>query len=198
MVSYWSGCPLLMTSKDWLTPGWSLTSQGGPRLSRSGIMCLSIARCSAGSNKGLCSARSCLQCIVHPLGTRKHALSHHLYADDTWLYTSFDMDGVDGVVRRAEACIAEIAAWMRTNKLMLSDGGKQRLFSSPVGPSSCRLSSHHFSSEKWLLHHLPAARPALDQPGAFALSLAIGRCCYTRGQKVGRHLQQHYACAQAG
>ncbi len=81
-----------------------------------------------------------------PIGNivRKHGLSHHLYADDTQLYISFDLDDVDGAVGRVEACIAEVAVWMETNKLMLNDGKTEAIFVNRISPSNCHLSPHQF------------------------------------------------------
>ena len=65
-----------------------------------------------------------------PIGNivRKHSLTHHLYACDIQLYISIDPDSVDSAVKQVEVCIAEIAAWIGSNKLMLNDGKKQALF----------------------------------------------------------------------
>ena len=58
----------------------------------------------------------------------KHGLTHHLHADDTQLYISFDPDSADSAVKRAEVCIAETAAWMGSKKLMLNDGKTEAVF----------------------------------------------------------------------
>ena len=65
-----------------------------------------------------------------PIGNivRKDGLTHHLYANDTQLYISFDPDSVDSAVKRVEVCIAEIVAWMGTNKLMLNDRKTEAVF----------------------------------------------------------------------
>ena len=67
---------------------------------------------------------------AEPIGAiiRKHGLRYHIYADDTQIYVFFDMDGVDDVVARVEACAAEIRMWMRANLLKLSDGKTEVLF----------------------------------------------------------------------
>ena len=65
-----------------------------------------------------------------PIGNivRKHGLTHHLSAYDTQLYISLGPDIVASAVKRVEVCIAEIVAWMGTNKLMLDDGKTEAVF----------------------------------------------------------------------
>jgi hypothetical protein len=53
-----------------------------------------------------------------------YGVSVHLYADDTQLYVSFDLDDPDALAAaklRLEKCISHIAAWMKENKLKLNE-----------------------------------------------------------------------------
>jgi hypothetical protein len=53
-----------------------------------------------------------------------YGVSVHLYADDTQLYVSFDLndpDALPAAKSRLEKCIAHIAAWMKENKLKLNE-----------------------------------------------------------------------------
>jgi hypothetical protein len=58
-----------------------------------------------------------------PLGDilRKHGAEFHLYAEDTQLYMSFDIDECENVCAKMEACIAEVRCWMAQNFLRLND-----------------------------------------------------------------------------
>ena len=61
-----------------------------------------------------------------PLGAiiRRHNIDFHFYADDTQLYVAFrprDCTSRANAVAKVEACVADIRAWMRHNKLELND-----------------------------------------------------------------------------
>ena len=47
-----------------------------------------------------------------------------MYADDTQLYTSFDLNShsVIPAKENLEACLSDICSWMLTNKLQLNAG----------------------------------------------------------------------------
>ena len=75
---------------------------------------------------------------------RKHGLSVHLYADDTQIYIMFNQDDTVNAISRIEACVAEIKAWMITNKLVINgDKTVITVFSAPRHSVSCDVS--HFN-----------------------------------------------------
>ena len=54
---------------------------------------------------------------------QRYNLHHHVYADDTQIYLSFDASekSVNDSIHSLEACIVEIRHWMRNNYLKLND-----------------------------------------------------------------------------
>ena len=66
-----------------------------------------------------------------PLGAilRHYKIQYHIYADDTQLYLSFDLDSHDEVLTTISTCISDIRTWMIQNKLKINDD-KQSSFSS--------------------------------------------------------------------
>ena len=54
---------------------------------------------------------------------RKHGLEDHFYADDSQLYIAFKpkCEQTVDVVKRVEACVAEVKHWMIANRLKLND-----------------------------------------------------------------------------
>jgi hypothetical protein len=69
-----------------------------------------------------------------PLGAilRYYGIDYHIYADDTQLYCSFDVNSLDGVIRSLNNCISDIRSWMIRNKLKINDDKTEfLLISSP-------------------------------------------------------------------
>jgi hypothetical protein len=50
----------------------------------------------------------------------QHGLTPHLYADDTQIYGSCRQSDVELFSRKVAACVAEVATWMRSNRLQLN------------------------------------------------------------------------------
>ena len=58
-----------------------------------------------------------------PLGAilKYYEIDYHIYADDTQLYCSFDVNSVDDVIGSLSNCISDIRSWMIKNKLKIND-----------------------------------------------------------------------------
>lgn len=58
-----------------------------------------------------------------PLGAilNHYKINYHIYADDTQIYCSFNLNSMDEVLSTVSACIADIRAWMIINKLKIND-----------------------------------------------------------------------------
>lgn len=52
---------------------------------------------------------------------QSHDLSYHIYADDTQIYLSFNVNESQSAVQNLEMCISEIKSWMIKHKLKLND-----------------------------------------------------------------------------
>ena len=51
----------------------------------------------------------------------KHPVSHMLYADDTQVSTSFDLDDCLSSILCVEKCVSDVKAWMMSNKLQMNE-----------------------------------------------------------------------------
>ena len=47
----------------------------------------------------------------------KQPVSHMLYADDTQVYKSFDLDDFLSSIQCVEKCVSDVKTWMASNKL---------------------------------------------------------------------------------
>ena len=50
----------------------------------------------------------------------RHAIPHHLYADDSQLYVSFSSGDSAAALNGLQSCLASVQSWMSTNKLKLN------------------------------------------------------------------------------
>ena len=61
---------------------------------------------------------------TYPVGQiiRKYKdLSFHMYADDTQLYGSVDLDNMSDLLDCMQSCVSEVNIWMRSNKLKMNN-----------------------------------------------------------------------------
>jgi len=78
-----------------------------------------------------------------PLGAilRHHNMPYQIYADDTQLYCSSDLDSAAATLSSIEACVRDIRSWMIRNKLKINDEKTEFLIIS--SPRKCL----HFEEE---------------------------------------------------
>ena len=60
------------------------------------------------------------------------SISHHLYADDTQIYTSVTPDNASRRLQMLQECISSIQGWMVQNKLRLNPGKTEFLLNGTV------------------------------------------------------------------
>ena len=58
----------------------------------------------------------------------KHPVSHTLYADDTQVYKSFDLDDCLSSILCLEKCVSDVKTWMTSNKLEMNEDKTKALF----------------------------------------------------------------------
>ena len=63
---------------------------------------------------------------------QQHGISIHQYAEYTQLYVAFDFDNQQEALTRMEACVSDIRAWMRLNKLKLNDDKTELIIIAPA------------------------------------------------------------------
>ena len=51
----------------------------------------------------------------------KHPVSHMLYADDTQVYKSFDLDACLSSILCVAKCVSDVKSWMTSNKLQMNE-----------------------------------------------------------------------------
>ena len=51
---------------------------------------------------------------------KTYEFDYHLYADDSQLYKSFDLCGINSVLDKLANCLVNISKWMASNKLKLN------------------------------------------------------------------------------
>jgi len=80
-----------------------------------------------------------LSCLIH-----RHTLDHHLYADDTQVYTSLSTADNDLSFEQLGDCLSDISGWMTNNKLRLN-ANKTYFIITGTSRQRCKLT--HFLHE---------------------------------------------------
>ena len=52
---------------------------------------------------------------------KHYKIDYHIYADDTQLYCTFEVDSLDDILTSLSSCISDIRSWMIKNKLKIND-----------------------------------------------------------------------------
>ena len=80
-----------------------------------------------------------------PIGAiiRHHGLQYSIYADDTQVYLSFDINNSQEALGKLNACLIDIRSWMLKNKLKINyDKTEFRLIASPHSQSKLKGEKH--------------------------------------------------------
>ena len=63
----------------------------------------------------------CIYTLPLSVILKHYKIDYHIYADDTQLYCTFEVDSLDDILTSLSSCISDIRSWMIKNKLKIND-----------------------------------------------------------------------------